>query len=648
MIFNVNHDEPAKSSKAAISAKEACPGMIEAGGIHNYLKRLDSGIKFRNDRQGNASFCGIVNTAEHPKSPRDVIPAQAGIHKRLETEDSAIKAHPCMTEIGGVCNFLKTLDSGIKFRNDRQGNASFCGTCNTVEQNKSTNAVIPRLVENPDAVIGDRGIQYFQVLMDSRLRGNDVSANGAHPGMTETGGIHRRMKPNLIGLFTAVIITLSALSLSGCAPDFVKMRDTHSQEFSSALLEKSERYIPSEGPLSLETCIDIALENNLDILLADINSRLARIDKNAAFGYFLPQIEVSVTRLDHDKQQMQMIGGGAPIAASDKQITQKVISGQMALFYPSTWFIYNSFKKGADIQSLLSERVRQAIRLQITALYLSCLSQEASEKAVEASVDQAEALFKEVEALFREGLVLKSDLENARTFLVSQENRLRDNARLKAETKAQLMEALGLSPLAGISLKGPPSLTTVEEELSDQILTAMLNRLEMKIADRNVSIKKDAVRIAIADFLPMIGIFGDYTNSSNSFQFYENILSYGITGVLALFDGFRDVQDYRAAKQEHMKAMIEREQSCMKIMMEVIKARDFLEQTKDAGMLARMEMEASAANLKEVQALWREGMATSSEKLDAAGRYAAAEANVSLADYSYQVALATMNDVMGI
>ncbi|MBN1624934.1 MAG: TolC family protein, partial [Deltaproteobacteria bacterium] len=256
--------------------------------------------------------------------------------------------------------------------------------------------------------------------------------------------------------------------------------------------------------------------------------------------------------------------------------------------------------------------------------------------------------FKEVEALYREGLVLKSDLENARTFLVSQKNRLKDNARLKTETKAELMEAMGLFPLAGISLKGPPSLTAVEEALSEQILTAMLNRLELKIADRNVSIKKDAILIAIADFLPMIGIFSDYTNSSNSFQFYENILSYGITGVLALFDGFRDVQNYRTAKQEHQKAMIEREQSCMKIMVEVIKARDFLDQAKDAAALARMNMDASAANLKEVQALWREGMATSSEKLDAAGRYAAAEANVSLADYSYQVAVATLNDVMGL
>jgi outer membrane protein TolC len=448
-------------------------------------------------------------------------------------------------------------------------------------------------------------------------------------------------------LLMPVSVILFALVMSGCAADFLSLRNTHAREFSQALTEKSKGLVPPNEPLDLATCIEIALENNLDIRLADINGRLAGIDRNIAFSYFLPQIDVQYTRLINEKQQMQK-AMGSYVAMSDKDITQKIMSGQMAVFYPSTWFIYNSYKKGEDIQILVSERVRQAIRLQVTALYLACLSREASCKAIEVSVKQAETLIKEVEALYREGFVLKSDLEDARLFLLSRQNSLRENIRLRTETKAELMEAMGLSPLVDISLGGAPSLSTVEGELSEQILKAMLNRLELKVSDRNVSIKKDALKIAIVDFLPMIGIFADYTNSSNSFQYYESILSYGISGVLSIFDGFRNVQDYRAAKKEYQKAMIEREQSCMKIMLEVIKARDFLEQAKDLKGLASLDLEASRSNLREVRALWREGMVTSSEKLNATSRYTAAEANVSLADYQYNVAVATMNDVMGL
>jgi outer membrane protein TolC len=446
-------------------------------------------------------------------------------------------------------------------------------------------------------------------------------------------------------MLTMMILSLSVFS--GCAADFIGMRSRHAQEFSQTITEKSEMLIPADKPFDLDACVEIALANNLDIKIADIDGRLAGIDRNIAFSYFLPQIELQYTHLENDELQLHKTEDHY-VAMSDQDITQKVISGQMAIFYPSTWFIYNSYKKGEEIRILVAERVRQAIRLQITALYLACLSQEASGKAIEASVEQAEILYKEMKALYREGLILKSDLEDAKVFLASQQNRLRENKRLISETKAELMEAMGLSPLADIYLKGAPSLSAVDGEISEQILEAMLNRPELKISDRNVSISEDAVRIAISDFLPMIGIFADYTDSSNSFQYYESILSYGVAGVLTIFDGFRDIQEYRAAKEEHELAMIEREQSCMKIMLEVIKARDFLEKAKDLQGLTSLELESSMSNLKEVKALWREGMVTSSEKLNAASRYAAAEANVSLADYQYLVAVATVNDVMGL
>ena len=459
--------------------------------------------------------------------------------------------------------------------------------------------------------------------------------------------LRKKHNPRPKWLPTLIITVLSLTLFSGCAADFIGMRSRHAREFSQTLTEKSEMLIHADKPLDLETCIDIALANNLDIKIADIEGRLAGIDRNIAFSYFLPQIDVQYTYLKNDKQQLHK-AMESYFSMSDQDITQKVISGQLAVFNPSTWFLYNAYKKGEEIQLLVAERVRQAIRLQITALYLACLSQEASGKAIEASVEQAETLAKEMEALYREGLILKSDLEDAGLFLASQRNRLRENIRLRTESKAELMEAMGLSPLVDISLRGAPSLSVDDGELSKQILDAMLNRLELKISDRYVSVRGDAIKIAIASFLPNLIIFGDYTNSSNSFQYYESILSYGVSGVLTVFDGFANIQDYMAVKEEHQKAMIEREQSCIKIMLEVIKARDFLDQARDMQELMSLDLNASLSNLKEVQALWREGMVTPSEKLNAAKRYATAEANVSLAHYQYQVAVATMNDVMGL
>jgi outer membrane protein TolC len=447
-----------------------------------------------------------------------------------------------------------------------------------------------------------------------------------------------------VRLFMAII---SMALILGCAMDFNKTRARHAKEFPQALNRKSKDLIKAGEFLDLDSCIKIALDNNLDIKIADIKGRLAGIQRNIAFSYFLPYIDVQVTRLENNEQQLQK-ATGSYFAMADQNITQSVISGQLAIFNPQTWFIYDAFNKGEDIQLLVAERVRQAIRLQVTALYMACLSQESSGKAIEASLEQARALVKQMEAFQREGLILKSDLEEAKVFLTSQENSFLDNQRLQKSTKAELMEAMGLSPLVEISLKGVPSFEVKDEDLTQQIYVALINRPEMKIADKNIAIREDLIKIAIAGFLPKITLFSDYTNSSNSYQYYENIWSYGIAGVLSVFEGFANIQEYRAAKQLYGQVMLEREQSCLKIMLEVIRARDLLKKAEEMRNLLSREVDASSSSLKEIQAQWEEGLVTSSDKLKAISRFTAAEANLALADYQYQVAAAAMIDVMGL
>jgi outer membrane protein TolC len=448
-------------------------------------------------------------------------------------------------------------------------------------------------------------------------------------------------------IFVAFVTIIPAIAFQGCASDFNQIRSKHAEEYPNALAEKSKELVKEGEPLDLDACIKIALDNNMDIKIADIKGKLAGINRNIAFSYFLPYIDVQVTRVNNNEQQMMKVFG-TTLAMADQNITQSVISAQLAVFNPQTWFLYSAYKKGEDIQLLVTERVRQAIRLQVTALYMACLSQETSGKAIEASVEQAKSLVKQMEAFHREGLILKSDLEEAKVFLISQQNNLQDNLRLQKSTKAELMEAMGLSPIVDISLKGVPSLTVKDEDLTQQIYDAMINRPEMKISDRNIAVKEDSVKIAIAGFFPVIGLFTEYTNNSNSYYYYENIWSYGVSGVLSVFDGFANIQKYKTAKQERGQAMIEREQACLKIMLEVIKARDLLDKAKDMKTLLSKEADASRIALKEVQAQWDEGQVTSSDKLKAVSRNATAQANLTLADYQYQVAAASMNDVMGL
>ncbi len=455
------------------------------------------------------------------------------------------------------------------------------------------------------------------------------------------------IKKSLFQLCYGIVALIFLNVIAGCSTNLLSLRKAEATRFNDEISLKSSQVLSKDKTYDLDSCIQIALENSLDIRIAEIKSRLAGLDKKIAFSYFLPQVDITATRTDTDKYQMRYTGSSY-MAMSDQETRVTVTNGQLAVFNPETWLMYSAYKKGDDIQGLITMRVKQGIRLKVTALYLSNLSLKSGFTAAESAFEQAEALLKEMEALYKEGMILKSDLEKARAFNAMQQNNLSEVKRQKTYAKAELLEAMGLNPLSEITLGGPPSLSIEDRELSEMITTALLNRPELMAADLGIKARGDSLKMAISAFLPKIFLIGDFTNNRDSFLKYNDILTYGASGILTVFDGFANIYKYKAAKQEKVQAMLEREQACIKVMLEVINAKQALDRATDNRIRIKLELDSAESGLNETNSLWKEGMVTSSKKLEAATYYTSIKSNMELADYMYQVAAATMADVMGI
>ncbi len=442
-------------------------------------------------------------------------------------------------------------------------------------------------------------------------------------------------------------VLAATVALAGCGSvDFARVRREHTEEFPDALLAKTLAELPPGKSVDLNDCIRIALANNLDVQTARINRRLANLERKIAFSNFLPQIDVGFNFNTPNHQQASKSSSGYnPI--SDRSITTTTISAQQSIFMPETWFLYDAYKKNEDISELLARRTRDLIRLQVTTLYFACLSQEQSQAAIESSLKQARALLIEMEALAEEGMTMPSQVEQVRALVRAQEANLVSNTLAQRETRAALLEAMGLSPVAEISLKTTTPLAVEDQELADQILQAMLQRPELHIADRTIEIRKDETRIAIVQFLPkLLGISG-LTHSTNSYLKYSNLGTFGVSAVLSVFDGFANIFEYKAAREREKQAAIDREQRCMEIMLEVIQARSQYDQAREQQKVARQELVAARALLDETEAQWQEGFIKTSERLDATTRHITAHTNVLVADFQVQVTTATLLAVMG-
>ena len=445
-------------------------------------------------------------------------------------------------------------------------------------------------------------------------------------------------------LLYSILVLGSLAFTTGCTPKISRVE--HAGSFPAQLTERTIRILPDK-PLALSECIDIALANNQDLKALEIQKRLASLDRKIAFGNFLPNIELRFSFSGTDKPRLRQAGDSL-VQMSDQEVANMAIELQQPIFLPQAWYLYDMRRKGEDISNLVLQRTRQQISLQVTTLYFVCLALEEAEGYLKTATMIAEALLKETKAFEREGLAMPSQRQEVETLLLESQLSLKNVKRISTEYKANLLEVMGLSPFADIKLKPEMPFSPVEQrDLSEDVLEALINRLELHIDDRTLEIRKQEIRNAIASFLPTIVGIGSFSHSSDSFLKYSNVWSYGVSAILSVFDGFQNVIGYRAAHEREKAAFIEREQTCMMIMLEVLRARHGAERASDQLQVATMNSATAEESFRETRAQWDEGLLQISEILEAVTNRDQARFIVTVAEYHQQVALATLADVLG-
>lgn len=444
-------------------------------------------------------------------------------------------------------------------------------------------------------------------------------------------------------------VALAALFLfQGCATfDGLVTRRTAAETFLTTLETRTEATLQESGPLDLDACITLALENNLDIKAADLKARLAQMNRRIAFANFLPEVTFDYTYTELNNAPASAILGGISTTVQDRIVRDTALQARMPIFAPATWFLYALHQRGEEIGEIAAAYTRQMIALQITGLYFQCLATREYARTLEAQRAAAAALVGEVEAYHREGMVTDADLAQARVLLMAHETAVSMNARASERDAAELLTAMGLAPTADIQFEETLVIDAPEGPLDEWILEALLNHPRLAIADRLAAIEREKVRIAIADFLPVLAGFAQRSHTSNSFLAYPYVSAFGFAGLMTVFNGFANINEYRAARVEQEQAFLSREQESLALMLEVVRARLNLDDAQANVELASAAAEALEIALAEKQAKMREGLLRPSELLETIAQRDAARVNATGARYQQQVMAAVAHNVLG-
>ena len=450
--------------------------------------------------------------------------------------------------------------------------------------------------------------------------------------------------------------------LAGCSN--TKPKEPEERVAALAGREYLEKYGKT---ISLDEAVEIAKERNLDLKVKSLEREISSLDRKIAFGNFLPSINVmgGYTKLDDnidldvDVSELSSSIGGLlhgmriPLPSSmnsrfvDKSFYSFGVSAQIPVFVPSTWYLYSARKKGEKISGLVEEFAEKMLELQVMGEYYYILALQSERAALKNELKSARELENKVKISLKVEAVLPWEYEKSQVFVKIKEYALNENERDLKNAKMRFMRTLNLNLLEEIELEDEIIFPEEISSMEDCIYSAVSGNEILKIAETGKDITNDMKKIAVAEFLPKIILGGGYINNSNEILSDPDFLYGNVTGVLSIFNGFKNINEYKKAVRREKIGELKLEKEFMTVVVETAKAYRNLEKAQEMREIANLNFKGEKGRLHQKRAERKVDMIGDEEYFRAISSYEAAFAMKKKADFQYAMALGSLKIAMG-
>jgi outer membrane protein len=274
---------------------------------------------------------------------------------------------------------------------------------------------------------------------------------------------------------------------------------------------------------SLEECVDYALKNNITIKQTELELKTADIDKKAAFGSFLPNLNANASHSWNIGLNQNITTG-----LLENQTTQFTSAG-----INSSVDIYNGLQnqnrlRRANLSKIASQfqldKIKDDISLNVANAYLQILFNKEAIKVQQEQLKNNEKQLTRTSELVNAGVTPRGDLLDVKATVEADKQRLVAAENALFLSKLSLVQILQLEDykefdVAEEDITVPPTSVMLQKP-EDIIDKAKQSRIELKLADANVAVAERDIKIAKGALQPSIaGFYNFSTRASYSDRF---------------------------------------------------------------------------------------------------------------------------------
>lgn len=394
--------------------------------------------------------------------------------------------------------------------------------------------------------------------------------------------------------------------------------------------------------LTLERCIEIALENNpsiisarLAVATADVNVSLSKsrflptATAGAQQGYDVTKVPGS-SRMDHGTTtsyiEASLSISGITDLARDVKVSKLALEQAKLSLEKTEQSIYKDIK--SKFYALLSAQRAVAIRTQARDLYK----------------DQ----YERTKAYYDNGLRPKVDVTTAEVNLNNEELSLIRAKNLVATSSAQLANAMGVPAGHTLTLDENIDESEFVITLDEAVKTAYARRPDVLSSQTGLKISRIKLSQAKAAFWPTFSFSASFGKSGDEFYLDNENTKLLAAVELPLFNAFQTYNGVKQAKLSLQDAVNSDRSLMNDVFLEVQSAYIKLQEAGESVPIAKLNVQKAKENLDLAQGRYNEGIGDIIELKDAEVSYTDAELSYLTARYDYATAVAELKQAMGM
>ncbi|WP_176015070.1 TolC family protein [Victivallis sp. Marseille-Q1083] len=316
--------------------------------------------------------------------------------------------------------------------------------------------------------------------------------------------------------------------------------------------------IDSEKVLTLNKCVALAVQNNLDLKVFGLEENVAKEMRTSEMLGMLPELNVSNNLTGRtntpasSSQQLHGEGSGTYSYSQSQARNVNYLNVDLALSVLDFGLAFFNTQQANDrmlLRQQIPRRAEQNLVLDTVRVYFQVAAAQRAIDITTRLLEDCKDRYELIEQMGESGQISPfRAFDEVRQF-IDMEKRLTNYIRSYDNSCVELRSLLGLYPNTRIKvddsiLDQVPEFTLPEMELMEQI--ALMKRPELYEIDMQKHINVLECRKTIAMMFPNVRMFVDFTNSDNSFLYHSAWWELGIRAAYNLLRLPQQISRYQA------------------------------------------------------------------------------------------------------